>query len=333
MKNGAFVISLDFELLWGVFDVVDYKKKVEYFENTRKFVPLVLKSFEQYGIHATWAVVGMLFNDSWEEWKSNYPAETPSYNNPSLSAYRFGESIISSKTKDLVFAPQLIQQIKETPGQEVGTHTYSHYYCREQGQRKEEFALDLHKALEVAKKLNIKLSSLVFPRNQFKVEYLKICMDMGIKNVRSNPVSWYWQDTQSISFSTRLFRSGDAYLPFGKKTYSISEIPLKSGLPVEQMASRFFRPVEGNWFLRKLKLERIKNEMTMAAKNQEIYHLWWHPHNFGDCPAESLIDLNLILDHFYDLQKKYDFQTANMEEIGEYITIEKSHRHARILGN
>ena len=53
------VISLDFELLWGVFDKVDYKEKETYFKNTRKVIPKILDLFSENDIHCTWATVGM----------------------------------------------------------------------------------------------------------------------------------------------------------------------------------------------------------------------------------------------------------------------------------
>ena len=37
-----------------------------------------------------------------------------------------------------------------------------------------------------------------------------------------------------------------------------------------------------------LRLNRIKNEIIQAAKAGEIYHLWWHPHNFGIDPEGAI---------------------------------------------
>lgn len=314
-KTGTVVISLDFELLWGVFDVVDIEKNREYFENTRKIIPEILKIFEKFQVHATWATVGMLFNENWDEWKLNIPKSIPPYSNHHLNAYSFGQNIISSKTENLCFAPNLIKLIARVQGQEIGTHTYSHYYCGEPGQEAVHFKADLFKAVEIAGKMDFKLKSLVFPRNQFNKEYMNICSIAGIQNVRSNPDSWYWRNAKSDLLTTRLARTGDAYFPFGKKAYSIKEVIKIPSMPVEQRASRFLRPVE-NTFLRRLKLNRIKNEMEHAARQNNIYHLWWHPHNFGNRPAESLNDLQLILEHFDKLRNKYNFQSANMEEIG-----------------
>lgn len=314
--NSKFVISLDFELLWGVFDVVDYSSKKQYFRQTRDVIPQILNLFDQNDIHATWATVGMLFNKDWEEWESNIPEVLPNYTKRELSAYNFGNSIKSTSTEEFCFAPKLIQQISRTRGQELATHTYSHYYCLEEGQTAESFDKDIEKAVAVASNMNIELKSLVFPRNQIAPEYLRICDKHGIENVRSNPASWYWKDATSSSILDKLGRTGDAYFNLGKKSYPINQLYRIQDEPLEQKASRFFRPVEGNKNLRKLKIKRILSEMEWAAKNDEIYHLWWHPHNFGNLPEESINDLNIILNHFQRLKSKYNFESVNMGELG-----------------
>ena len=320
-QGGKFVISLDFELLWGVFDVVDFREKIAYFENTRQVIPEILDLFERYNIHATWAVVGMLLNKNWDEWEKNKPRRIPAYKNSNLSPYLFVEGLSNREKEeisDLVFAPELIQAIKSKDGQEIGTHTYSHFYCLEEGQHIKDFEEDLKKAVELAEEKKIVLKTLIFPRNQMQKTYLKVCSELGIETVRSNPRDWYWRDTLSENFVTKLTRSGDAYLPFGKKTYSVQKD--QRHFIHRQPASRFLRPVESYSFLRKLKLERIKMEITRAAKYEEVYHLWWHPHNFGANPEESLNDLDHIFQHFKKCQEKYGFQSCNMQEINENLS-------------
>ncbi len=321
MENGALVISLDFELLWGVFDKVDQKEKETYFQNTRKVIPKILDLFSEYQIHSTWATVGMLFNKNWEEWRGNTPNILPEYKNSDLSAYHYGKSIQTPETEFLCFARDLIQQIQNTPHQEIGTHTYSHYYCLEEGQILASFKADLEKAIEMAKQMGIELKSLVFPRNQFNEDYLKVCYDLGIVNVRSNPTDWYWKDTQNDSLKNKIFRTGDAYLGSNNKSYKVTDLHVEKGKPLSQKASRLLRPYSKNKFLNDLKLKRIKSEMTSAAKNNEIYHLWWHPHNFGNNPDENIADLKEILIHYIDCKDKYGFQSATMDEINKVMMV------------
>ena len=59
--------------------------------------------------------------------------------------------------------------------------------------------------------------------------------------------------------------------------------------------------------------------MTKAALNGEIYHLWWHPHNFGTHPDESLEDLKQLLIHFDNLRKKHGYSSLNMDDIGRLV--------------
>ena len=320
-KQGSLIISLDFELLWGIFDKVDYKDKIEYFQNTRNVIPRILNLFDKFEISCTWATVGMLFNHNWEEWSENFPAVLPAYHNRAFSAYEYGSRIKSTSTVDFCFAPDLIDKIIQVPGQEIATHTYSHYYCLEGGQTPEAFKADLELSIKLALDKGITLRSLVFPRNQYNFDYLKICHELGIRNVRSNPENWYWIDTQKDSLQQKFFRTGDAYIGIKDKSYKPTSLKKEDGVPLSQKASRLLRPYSSNKILNTLKLKRIFSEMDYAAKNGEIYHLWWHPHNFGNNPEENINDLSLILEHYKILKDQYDFRSMNMDEI--YLSLEK----------
>ncbi len=320
MKNGALVISLDFELLWGVFDKVSLEEKRLYFQNTRELIPQLIQLFVKYEISCTWATVGMLFNENWKEWNSNIPEVLPQYANAALSAYKYGKTIQSKETEELCFAPALVKLIKDSPKQELATHTYSHYYCLEKGQKLESFEFDLQQSIMMANKIGVELKSLVFPRNQFNEEYLTICKKLGIDNVRSNPINWYWRNTESDSLVNKIFRTGDAYLGSLDKSYKLAESIKLKEQPFSQKASRLLRPYSHNKKLNSLKLKRIKAEMTKAAKANEFYHLWWHPHNFGDHPEENLRDLEELLIHFTTLREKYGYLSLNMFETGKLVT-------------
>src|SRR5688572_19733954 len=89
MKNGIFIVSLDFELHWGGFEKWPIKRYERYFLNTRNVVPEMLKLFEQYSVHVTWATVGMLFHASRESMQKSAPELKPSYEETSLSAYHY----------------------------------------------------------------------------------------------------------------------------------------------------------------------------------------------------------------------------------------------------
>jgi peptidoglycan/xylan/chitin deacetylase (PgdA/CDA1 family) len=316
MKNGIFIISLDFELFWGIFEKTSISDKKNYFDNTLKTIPKILKLFEKYKIEATWASVGFLFFNDLEQLKKHYPKKIPDYLNKQVSSYEYIKKRYKNKFNKYHFAPDLIQLIHQTKGQEVASHTLSHYYCLEPGQTPETFYFDLLENIKIAKQYNIKLKSLVFPRNQYNPSYENIVEQSGITTIRSNPDIWFWDANKKENILKKIFRTTDAYFPLFKSTYLLTD----KKLPLKIPASRFLRPLSKYTLLNKLRIKRIKNEMNDAAKNKKIYHLWWHPHNFGNQPANALEELEEILQHFQYLQKQYGFTSMNMNNIYKYFT-------------
>jgi peptidoglycan/xylan/chitin deacetylase (PgdA/CDA1 family) len=353
--KGFFTISLDFELHWGGFEkwpiqitndelrmtngvpvqITNEELRIsngtgssynQYFLNTRRIIPQMLDMFEEYGAHVTWATVGMLFHQSREELTENLPSEKPSYREGRLSAYNYisDKGIGSNEVDDpFHFASSLIEEIARTPFQELGTHTFAHYYCNEEGQTVEQFREDIRAAQRAARKFGKVLRSLVFPRNQFNDQYLRVCFEEGITAVRSNPLDWFWhiESTQSESAWKRLNRGLDAYLPIGKKnTYKLDAVAVRDNIPVRLPASRLLRPYRPKeLFLNSMKINRIKSEMSRAAEYGEVYHLWWHPHNFGWYPEESMEGLLEILKHYSFCRDKWGMGSMNMGELAESV--------------
>ncbi len=315
MKKGALVISLDFELVWGLFDHINVFDKVAYFDATLAVIPKLLNVFEKENIHVTWATVGMLFNKNWEEWYANKPNLLPTYQNHNLNPYQYGDKFRNSGLDRFFFAPAVIAAIQQVKGQEIGTHTYSHYYCLEEGQTKAQFDADLQQAVSVAAKFNIELKSLVFPRNQFNQFYLEICEQHQIETVRTNPSDWYWNANFHDSILTKLARTGDAYLPFGKKSFATDSIEMAT--VVSQPASRFLRPQHSFGLLNTARVHRIKNEIIQAAKNGEVYHIWWHPHNFGIDSDGAMKALGQILQVFQHCRQLYGMESLTMQELAK----------------
>lgn len=324
--KGTFIISLDFELHWGGFEKWLLENYKQYFLNTRKVIPEMLGLFRQHEVHVTWAGVGMLFHTTRESLIKNVPVQKPSYAFHELSAYNFMEEKgigVSEEDDPFHFAGSIVKQIIDTPFQELGSHTFAHYYCNEEGQTVGQFRADLRAAQASAAMYNKKLRSLVFPRNQFNEEYLRVCYEEGFIAVRDNPRDWFWniQSTQQESHWKRLNRGVDAYWPIGKKnTYPLKSVLHREGLPLCIPASRLLRPYRPNeFFLNTLKIARINSEMERAARKNEVYHLWWHPHNFGNYPQESLQGLERILNNFAMCRERFGMQSLGMGEVGEMV--------------
>ena len=85
--QGSFIVSLDFELHWGVRDVVSLREKKDYFLAARDAIPHALRAFEANGVHVTWATVGFLYARNKREHTEHIPDPRPRYANPRFDPY------------------------------------------------------------------------------------------------------------------------------------------------------------------------------------------------------------------------------------------------------
>ncbi len=314
--KGVFVISIDFELLWGVWDVTSKEKYGDNILGVKKVIPALLELFEQYDFRATFATVGFLFAKNKAELLSYVPEIKPGYYNASYNVYKkeFGDLGNDEAEDPYHFGYSLLELIKESK-HEIGTHTFCHYYCLEEGQTLEEFDADIKAAKKIAAANDIKLASIVFPRNQLNMEYLEVLKRNGINIYRGNPVSWIYKPRKfsaEVPF-IRLCRLLDTYFPVsGYNTYKIEPA---TGPLINIPSSRFMKPYNKRLaWLEWLKISRIKKEMTKAAQQKELYQLWWHPHNFGVNLEQNMANLTEILDHYNMLKSQYNFTCYTMEE-------------------
>lgn len=315
MSQPTLIVSLDFELFWGM---QDGRELSEYEANVlggRKAIPQLLELFQRHGIHATWATVGFQFAGDEAELKRYFPANRPSYDDPALSAYRcFGHIGRNEAEAPCFYAPSLIRQIAAAPGQEIGSHTFSHYYCREAGQTVEQFREDMLAALAIAADKGYALHSVVLPRNQCEPAYTQVLRQLGFTAYRDEENDWIHEKIR-LRPLLRLLRLADVYLPLtGQGGY---EPRLENGI-VNLVGSRmykpFFRPLA---FLEGLKVRRIKKQMRHAAKNGLTFHLWWHPHNIGVHTDFHMKQLEEIFSCYDELRDTYAMRSLNMGEAAQ----------------
>ena len=189
---GTFVVSLDFELHWGV---RDRRTVAEYRENllgARRAIPALLALFSEFGIRATWATVGFLFFESIDELRVALPTELPRYVDRKLDSYATLDEIGKDEMGDPVhFAPTLIRMIQATPAQEIVTHTFSHYYVAAPGPNLESFRADIRAAKSAGRRFGIEIKSIVFPRNQVNTSHVRVCAEerlISYHGVESDPL-------------------------------------------------------------------------------------------------------------------------------------------------
>jgi peptidoglycan/xylan/chitin deacetylase (PgdA/CDA1 family) len=244
----------------------------------RQAIPAMLNLFREYEIHATWATVGLLFFSNKEDMVRGCPQVRPAYENSRLSPYTNVQSVGADESQDPYhFGHSLIQMVRGCSGQEIGSHTFSHYYCLEPGQTEAAFRADLEAAKRAANALALEGESLV----------------------------------------TRAHRLLDSYANIsGHNTYALE----RTGEIVNVPASRFLRPHNrGLAVLDGLKFRRIASGIRDAAQSAKIFHLWWHPHNFGIYLNENIAFLRRILDFVSEMKIQHGMKSLNMGETSQLL--------------
>jgi peptidoglycan/xylan/chitin deacetylase (PgdA/CDA1 family) len=312
-----FIISLDFELMWGVFDKRNIKNYGQNVEGVHAVIPKILDLFQEYNIHATWATVGNLYFSNLQDLKSKLSINYPKYIDQNLSSYLHSKTITENLFNKYYSGIDLIKSINNTNNQEIATHTFSHYYCLEKGQTLSEFKDDIKKAIDIAKDNNIETNTIIFPRNQYSFEYLNICKIHGIKYFRGNENNFLNKprSQNELSLLIRSLRLLDTYFNIsGSNTFNkiVNINQTLFNIP----ASFFFRPFNPKLkYLEFLKLRRYKHAMLNAARKNQTFHLWWHPHNFGVNQNQNLSQLRDILEYYNFLNNKYGMISRNINEI------------------
>ena len=302
--------------MWGVRDHSDKSAYGRNVLGVRQAVPRMLDLFVAHGIHATWATVGFVFCEGKDELLASLPSPPmqPRYANTRLSNYNYlGEVGENEKLDPYYFAPSLVDRIRKTPGQEIGTHSLAHTYALEPGMTIEAFEADLAAALQLAKRRGLTLRSIVFPRNQYGLEHLALCERLGITHYRGNPSTWAYRasDGAGQTLLRRAVRLVDAYSGIlGDQSFALIE-----GTPRNVPASRFLRPCIGRLSAAHPRhIATIKREMTSAARAGRSYHLWWHPHNFGVELEANMRGLTQILQHYRQLHDQLGMLSKAMGE-------------------
>ena len=309
---GTLIVSLDFELFWGMLDVCPLEDYQDNVLGGRRAIPRLLRLFREHGIHATWAAVGFLFADSKQEAQKYFPQDRPAYENEKLSPYPWFDRIGDNEDQaPCFFAPSLLRMVADTQGQEIGSHTFCHYYCREKGQDVAAFRADMEAAKAIARDHGYDVTSVILPRNQTEPEYTEVLRQLGFTAYRDEEHDWIHKKIQNHTL-LRGLRLLDVYLPLtGQGGYT----PGNEGGIWNLTGSRMLKPIlKPLHCLERLKIHRIKAQMRHAAKHDLTFHLWWHPHNMGAMTQEYFDELEEIFGYYDELREKYGMRSLNMRE-------------------
>ena len=154
-------------------------------------------------------------------------------------------------------------------------------------------------------KLDYEPTSIVFPRNQ--QNYLDYLPDIGIKYYRAiekgdNPLANTISGNKLINKSRRYISS---FIPFLRHSSTFN-----TNFTRASMFLRLDTP-DLAW---KLHLSRINNEI-INLKDDECFHIWWHPHNLGAHTDLKLKRIDEVFSIILDHRDKGNLQIYSMDNL------------------
>ena len=119
------------------------------------------------------------------------------------------------------------------------------------------------------------------------------------------------------AFAAVVKKDGENLPVEGDPSVVWEEIPRPDGL-ADVRASRFLRPYSPRLQrLEPLRVRRITKGIEAAAREGRVYHLWWHPHNFGIHLDENLKVLGQIIDAFDRCRQRDGMESLTMAEAAD----------------
>jgi peptidoglycan/xylan/chitin deacetylase (PgdA/CDA1 family) len=318
-RPGALVISLDFELFWGMRDHTAVEPAVtKSLVASRSMVLTLAELFARREVRATWATVGLLFATTAAEVAALSPAVRPAYREDRLDPYL--EPIGPTEDEDpLHLAGSLVDRLASSRGQELASHTFSHFYCLEPGPGADAFEADLQAAQAAATRRGLRLRSLVLPRNQWDPTLAPSLVRAGFECYRGPQPGWAHRSRRGrdSGLAVRAVRLASTWAGPAVPTFAWCELLEPSGL-CNIPASAFVRPwAPSTKALQSLQDGRIIKALRDAASRGGIVHLWWHPHNFVEHPAENLERLHRLIDELDRLRATDGMVTLTMGDVSD----------------
>ena len=251
LARGAFTVSIDLELLWGVWDHVHAADAEACRRLEREIVSRLLALFRSHELPATWAVVARLLDDR-----------------RGFDGLRGAPSCW--------YAPDLVEAVRaDVVDHEIATHSFGHIYFGESDAAA--VRADLEAARDVHAAHGLPFRSLVFPRNQ--VAHLDIVADVGIKVIRT-------QDAGALQAVSRIaprlrpvVNLGDKALPTAPpvvlpvhREHGLVELPSSLLLLGRNGVRRVVTPASMR--------AKLRAGLHRAVDEARLFHLWFHPSNF-----------------------------------------------------
>ena len=311
--SGHFVLSLDFEGMWGSLGSRDVAGFAQRTQNLELVLNRLIDLIEKYQIHCTWAIVGALACSSPEQVLKmmDYDITYPQWDT-TLSDF------IKTTGSGAFYFERIVDRISKCNYQEIGSHTFTHSYFLDSAINCELAEKELALSRKVLEKYTSKVDTVVFPRNQFNKDYLPVLEKTGYSVCRSNP-NRFFMGKKHLRKIHSLLEFANCYFPLSRKVCFSNEKIQENHNIITVPYSFFLRFYDSRFsILEPLKIRRIKCVMTKASKQGKTVHLWFHPHNLGEDVERNFNMLEEVFHHFKELNMHFGMDSMTIREIADF---------------
>jgi peptidoglycan/xylan/chitin deacetylase (PgdA/CDA1 family) len=314
LRRGAFVLSLDFELIWGTLDMRGPEPFRRACERERSEVfGALLSLLEEFEIPATWCVLGHVMLDSCAPVNGR---KHPEIVRPT-HAWQQGDWFTRDPCSDEERAPifygrSLVERLLEARvAQEIGCHSFSHVIFGDPGCSRETAASEVRACIQAAGELGITLRSFAFPRN--RVGHLDVLREHGFTCFRGPEPTWYMSGGGAAGRLRRAAHLADVMVArrppvvVPERTQGLINIP----------ASMMFFPAHGarRHIPVSRRVRRALKGVECAAREQRIMHLWFHPTNLADETDAMVAGLRRVFAEVARRRERAELDVLPMEEL------------------
>lgn len=296
------VISLDFELGWGVCDSDVWKDRENkgVYKRLRKVFPDLLYLLASRELPTTWAAVSSMLIEKDSDLVVDYLPD--SYRQAVKEFFKFAQW----ETRCAVdFFDQWHKLEKFS---EIASHTATHIYSSGEGVTSDAYVQDVKLSINTLEQFGCsKIKTLIFPRDlvDYESQVATSCRPM---NFRVNP--------SLNNEKGRLMR----VLAGGSRFFqNVPESEIKAGAQgqVYQRGSLYFNWVGGSYqnIKKRVLKKQVKCLLKQLAVGSGTYHIWLHPFNLAE--SEDLCSLfMLFLSNLADLRDRGLVEVVTMEGVG-----------------
>lgn len=268
---GNFIISFDCEGKWGMSDhLTDHHHACLTNEKLNEAYSKLIGILDKNEVKATFAFVGAftLSSDEYHEHKDWFPDVDINGQNW-LSAFK---QAASQNQFDGWFNPAAFEKVIKSGAHEIASHGFSHLPLAESLIKKEEFFREMELIRKVDELKGCSSKSFIYPRNQ--VGFVNELFKSGFSGYRGS---------SEVQTKKRIMnRLGNLLGEFN--IFTPSEHHSKEDKIIKIPAGYFLNWRRG---LRQkvpfqVTYKKWANLIADAVKQENVVHLWTHPHNFID---------------------------------------------------